>query len=548
MPVEHVLAVDLGTGGAKAAFVSVADGRVTDSATSPTRLLLGPDGAAEQDPDDWWRAITGTVRRLVARGSVPPGAVVAVAVTAQWSGTVPVGADGRHLMNAVIWMDSRGARYARDVTGGPVRLAGYDVRTLRLFVSRAGGLPGRSGKDPTAHIHWIRHERPEIYAATRVFLEPADYLNLRLTGRVCSSYDCIALHWVADIRNVRAVRYDDDLLRISGLSRDQLPELVPSATVVGELLPSVAGEWGLRARTPVVTASGDVPSAVLGSGAVADYAGHLYIGTSSWLSCHVPWKRTDVLHNQTTLPAAVPGRYFVANEQETAGACLSFLADSMLMRPAGRGPNATGEEVYRAFDALAATAPAGAGKVVFTPWLNGERTPVDDHTVRAGFHNLSLAASQADIVRSVYEGVAYNSRWLLDTVERFTRRTMPALAFIGGGAKSAVWAQIHADVLDRPIRQVADPQQANARGAALVACVALGLSEVDDIARRVPIAAEYQPNPGTRGLYDDLYGAFTGLYRRTKSLYRRLNGTDRRGRGGWTRRSVRRSRRSSSRG
>jgi xylulokinase len=523
VPVQHVLAVDLGTGAAKVAFVSVADGRVTDSATGPTRLLLGPHGAAEQDPDDWWRAITGAVQRLVARGCVPPAAVVAVAVTAQWSGTVPVGADGRHLMNAVIWMDSRGARYIGEVTGGAPRIAGYDVRKLRRFVSRAGGLPGHSGKDPTAHIHWIRHERPEVYAAARVFLEPADYLNLRLTGRVCSSYDCIALHWVADIRDVRAVRYDDDLLRISGLSRDRLPELVPSATVVGELLPAVAGEWGLRERTPVVTASGDVPSAVVGSGAVSDYAGHLYIGTSSWLSCHVPWKRTDVLHNQTTLPAAVPGRYFVANEQETAGACLTFLKDSMLLRPDGLRRDPTDEEVYRAFDAAAAGAPAGAGRLVFTPWLNGERTPVDDHTVRAGFHNLSLGVRQPDVIRSVYEGVAYNSRWLLEAVERFTKRTMPALTFIGGGAKSAAWSQIHADVLGRVIRQVAEPQQANTRGAAFVACVALGLADVDDLARRVPIAAEYEPNPANRGLYDDLYGAFTSLYKRTKSLYRRLN-------------------------
>jgi xylulokinase len=523
VPVEHVLAVDLGTGGPKVAAVS-ADGTVTDCETGSTRLLLGSGGAAEQDPDDWWRSITAAVRRLMSRGAVPVDAVVAVAVTAQWSGTVPIGPDGRHLMNAVIWMDSRGARYIGEVTGGPVRLAGYGAGKLRLFVSRAGGLPGHSGKDPTAHILWIRHERPEVYAATTVFLEPADYLNLRLTGRVCSSYDCIALHWVTDIRDVRAVRYDDDLLRISGLPRDRLPELVPSATVVGELLPAVAREWGLRAGTPVVTASGDVPSAVVGSGAVADYAGHLYLGTSSWLSCHVPSKRSDVLHNLTTLPAAVPGRYFIANEHETAGACLTFLKDTMLARPAGLGIDAGADEVYRAFDAAAATAPAGAGKVIFTPWLNGERTPVDDHTVRAGFHNLSLAVTREQVVRSVYEGVAYNSRWLLDAVERFTRRRLPALTLVGGGAKSALWAQIHADVLGRTVRQAAGPRQVNVRGAAFVAFVALGLADVDDLDGRVPIAAEYEPDPRNRGLYDDLYGAFKRLYKRNRTIYARLNG------------------------
>jgi xylulokinase len=528
---EHVLAVDLGTSGPRVAFVA-ADGTVADSESGRVRLLLGPGGAAEQDPDDWWRSITAAVRKLVARSAVGTDAIAAVAVTAQWSGTVAVGADGRHLMNAVIWMDSRGARHIGEVTGGAIRLAGYDVRKLRLFVSRAGGLPGHSGKDPTAHICWIRRERPDVYAAARVFLEPADYLNLRLTGRVCSSFDCIALHWVADIRDLANVRYDEDLLRISCLDAGRLPELVPSATVVGTLLPDVARDWGLPSGIPVVTATGDVPSAVVGSGAVADFAGHIYIGTSSWLSCHVPWKRTDVLHNQTTLPSPIPGRYFIANEHETAGACLTFARDTMFapMRPAGRAAGeddgadgADGADGYAELDRAAAKVAAGAGRVIFTPWLNGERTPVDDHTVRGGFHNLSLAVTRADLLRSVYEGVAYNSRWLLDAVERFAGRELPALAFIGGGARSAVWCQIHADVLGRTIRQVHDPAHANVRGAALVALLALGLADAGDLEGRVRISAEYQPDPRNRALYDELYDVFKGFYKRTRGLYARLN-------------------------
>jgi xylulokinase len=519
--VEHVLAVDLGTGGPKVALVA-SDGTITDSAITGTRLLLGPGGMAEQDPHDWWASITAAVRNVMARGSVAADAIAAVSVTSHWSGTVAVDARGRPLMNALIWMDSRGAPYIRALTGGPVRVAGYGIGKLRRFVSRAAGLPGHSGKDPTAHIHWIRHHRPDVYANTSVFLEPADYLNLRLTGRVCSSYDCIALHWVTDIRDVRAVHYDDSLLRLSGLDRRQLPELVPSATIIGGLLDEVADAWGLRAGTPVATASGDVASAVVGSGAVANYAGHVYIGTSSWLSCHVPRKRTDLFHNQTTLLSALPGRYFVANEHETAGACLTFLKDNLRLAPDGCEPR--GDDIYRRYDELAAGAPAGAGDVIFTPWLNGERAPVDDATVRGGFHNLSLSTTQAELVRSVYEGVAYNSRWLLDAVEKFTGRTLPSLTFIGGGAKSDLWSQIHADVLDRTIRQAASPQLANVRGAAFIAFVALGLAGAEDLAERVPIRAEYRPRPANRARYDDLYAAFTGIYKRNRSLYAHLNG------------------------
>jgi len=142
---EHALAVDLGTSGPKVALVAL-DGTVTDRESDRTRLILGPGGAAEQDPDDWWDTIGGAVRRLTARGTVPVGDIVAIAVTSHWSGTVPVGSDGRHLMNAVLWMDSRGARYIGEVTGGPLRVAGYDVRKLRRFVTRAGGLPGTAAR------------------------------------------------------------------------------------------------------------------------------------------------------------------------------------------------------------------------------------------------------------------------------------------------------------------------------------------------------------------------------------------------------------------
>jgi xylulokinase len=519
----HVLAIDLGTSGPKVGLVCV-DGTIADSESTITPMLLGPHGAAEQDPGEWWTAITGAVRRLMARGAVDRTAVSAIAVTAHWSGTVPVGAGGRHLMNAMLWMDSRGAAQVRDLTTGPVRIRGYGVPSIYWYLTRAGGLPRHTGRDPAAHIAWIRHNRPEVYAATTVFLEPADYLNLQLTGRACSSYECIALHWVTDNRDLETVHYDDRLLRLTKIERDRLPELVPPATIVGGLLPSVAHEWGLTTGTPVATASGDMPSAIVGSGAIADYEPHLYIGTSSRLSCHVPRKRTDLLGNQTTLPAALPGRYFIANIQETAGASLTFLKDTLRLRPDGWSDDGGSPELFAAYDQIVAATPTGAGKVIFTPWLNGQRTPVDDATVRAGYHNLSLTTTTGDLVRAVYEGVAFNSRWLLEAVERFVGHRLPALTFIGGGARSVVWAQIHADVLDRPIRQVAQPELANMRGAAFIALVALKYAEPEQLTQRVTIIREFEPRARHRSQYDDLYGSFRKIYRQTRRIYSSLNG------------------------
>jgi xylulokinase len=510
---EHVLAIDLGTGGPKAALVDRA-GRITAHEFEPTPLELLGDGGAEQDPDAWWAAITAAVRRVVGAGAVPVDDIVGVSITSQWSGTVAVDAEGRHLYPAVIWMDSRGAPYVHDLVTGPVNIAGYDPRRLKPWIQKTGGIPSHSGKDPVGHILWLRHERPEVYRAAHAFLEPCDYLNARLTGRQCASFDSIVAHWLTDNRDLTRVRYDAQLLGFAGLTESQFPELVPSASVVGEVLPDVAADWGLAPGTKVVTATGDVHSAVVGSGALGDYEGHLYMGTSSWLSCHLPQKRTDLLHNQAALPSAVPGRYFLANEHEVGGGALLWLRDQAGM-----------VRDYAEANELAATSPPGSNRVIFTPWLNGERTPVDDHTIRGGWNNLSLTTNRADLVRSVLEGVAYNSRWLLDTVEKFVKRPLDGLNFVGGGAQSDLWCQIHADVCDRTIRRVADPQHANTRGAAFVAWLALGRADLAELNRAVTIDREFHPDPSTRAVYAPLYREFLKLYKAHKAIHARLNRT-----------------------
>ncbi len=512
MGTEHVLAIDLGTGGPKVALVDVA-GRIVAHEFEATPLALLGNGGAEQDPNDWWAAITTAVQRLVGGGHVPATDIVAVSVTSQWSGTVAVDANSQHLYPAVIWMDSRGAPYIEEVIKGRVNLAGYGARRLQHWISRTGGIPSHSGKDPVAHILWLRDERPEVYAAAHAFLEPCDYLNARLTGRQAASFDSIVAHWLTDNRDLNNVHYDPQLLAWCGLTETQFPKLVPSATVIGSVLPVVADAWGLAAGTKVVTATGDVHSAVVGSGALGDYEGHLYMGTSSWLSCHLPAKKTDLLHNQAALPSAVPGRYFLANEHEVGGAALLWLRDQAGMI----------RDLDEAHE-LAAASVAGSNRVIFTPWLNGERTPVDDHTIRGGWNNVSLTTNRADLVRSVFEGVAYNSKWLLETAEAFTKRPLDGLNFIGGGARSDLWCQMHADVCDRVIRRVAEPQHANARGAAFVAWLALGRQTLDELNRAVAIETEFHPDPTARAAYAPLYREFLKLYKAHKPIHARLNG------------------------
>lgn len=517
---KYILAVDHGTSAMKVALADTC-GEIIAFEYEDTPLYLSPDGGAEQDPDEWWDSFVKATRRLLSNQPVPKEDIVGICVSSQWSGTVAVDEEGRHLMNAIIWMDSRGEPYIRQKNQGIINISGYGILNIARWLRSTGGLPAKSGKDPIAHILYLKNERPEIYEATYKFLEPKDYMNLRLTGVFAASYDSIMLHWVTDIRNINDVKYNSGLIKKMGIDRDKLPKLMRAIDILGVVKLEVAQELGINDDTKVVVGSPDLQSAVIGSGAVQDYEGHIYIGTSSWITCHVPFKKTSISHNMASVPSSIPGKYFVANEQETAGACLKFLRDNVFFEDDSTRFN--NPEVYREFDKIAEQVPAGSNGLIFTPWLYGERTPVEDHTIRGGLHNISLPVKREDIIRAVFEGVAYNSKWLFDLVEQFIKRKMDPVNMIGGGAQSDVWCQIYADVLNRTIRQVKDPIMANARGAAFIAATGLGYCNFEEIPELVQYSKIFHPNPENHELYKKLYNEFITLYKKNKTMYRRLN-------------------------
>jgi xylulokinase len=383
-----------------------------------------------------------------------------------------------------------------------------------------GGAPSRSGKDSISHILWIESERPAVARATHRYLEPKDWINARLTGRMVATYDSIAMCWVTDNRDPNRIGYAPALLAALDVVRRKLPDLIGATDIVGPLLPTVAEALGVPAGIPVIGGTPDVQSAAIGSGAVRDGELHLYVGTSSWVSGHVREKKTDLSRGIASLPSPLPGRYFIADEQETAGECLNFLRDQVLWPSDALATPAAPPDAYARIDALASSAPVGANGVLFFPWLVGERTPVDDHRLRAAWANMSISTTRADLARAVLEGVALNTRWLLGSVDKFCGGATPWLNFIGGGANSSLWAQIYADVLRREIRVVADPIRANARGVALLTAVALGRLDVDGVARAVPVTATYRPDPAACEVYDDAYRAYLEFHKATKSWYR----------------------------
>ncbi|MET0406650.1 MAG: FGGY-family carbohydrate kinase, partial [Cystobacter sp.] len=479
------------------------------------------EGGAEQDPESWWAAIVRGTRRLLESNAVPASDIVGINVSSQWSGTIAVDERGKPLRPALLWMDSRGQEQVRRVAQGLVSVEGYGVLKLLTWLRVCGGAPTLSGKDPLGHILYIQSALPDVYRATYKFLEPKDWLNQRLSGRFVSSHDSITLHWVTDNRDLSRIDYHPGLLRITGLSREKLPDLVPPATVLGPLQPEAARALGLTDAVQVISGTPDILAAAVGSGAVRDYEAHMCLGTSSWVSSHVPTMKTDIFHQLGSIPSALPGRYLLTNEQESAGICLSFLKDHILFGPESAAQST--QDRYAMLVQEAERIPAGSDQLIFMPWLNGERSPVDNSTLRGGFFNQSLKTTRGHLVRAVMEGVAYNSRWLFSYVEKAAGRSFDTVRLIGGGARSKLWCQIQADVLDRAIQQVDEPVLANTRGAAFQAAVALGRLTVDEIPSLVPVAQTFEPNPRNRALYDELFGEFINLYKNNKAIFARLN-------------------------
>ena len=519
---KYILAIDHGTSGLKVAIVSVY-GEIIDFEYAATPTFFLPNGGAEQNPDDWWNALITAATRLVKKGIASVDDIEAVCISSTFSSTVAVDRNGRHLMNCLTWMDSRGASYVEDLVKGFPNVEGYGLSKALRSIYITGGGPSLTGKDDIAHVLLIQNEYPEIYEKTHKFLGSKDYLNMRLTGEFAASFDSIMLFWVTDIRDIHHVKYNDYLIDFFHIDKDKLPVLKQSTEVLGTVLPEIAKQIGLKIGTKVIMGSPDHQAALIGSGAVEDYEGHIYIGTSSWVECLVPYKKTDLFHKIASLPAAIPGRYQVLNEQDIAGGCVSFLLDNLILFRNEFHSYKSPDDPYRKFSAIAERIPAGSDNLIFTPWLNGERAPVDDTNLRGCFYNISMRTTADHFIRSVLEGVAYNTRWSFQYVEKFISRKMETLTIIGGGAVSDIWCQIFADVLNRRIRRVKNARETNARGAAFLASASLNYIDFHDIPGLMEYDRIFDPNPENRQIYDELFNVFLLIYKNNKAIFSRLN-------------------------
>lgn len=508
-PADHCLAIDLGTSGLKVGIVAL-DGTLIESRQSEIATKFDADGEASQDAALWWTTILGHVRGLLETTSA--STIKVVAVSGQYASVVPVDDELKPTGECVLWMDTQGGSKVRELIGGPV--AGYRPIAAASFIRRTGGAPSPSGADGAGSVLHLLSARHEVITRSRWLLEPVDYLTARFTGAPAATHASMFGWWITDNRHLLSMNYAETLLKRLSIPPDLLAPLVPFGSIVGEVTEGVAATTGLRPGTPVVAGIPDLHAAIAGTGTMSPGGpGHLALSTTSWISAPMARKKTDVLHSIATMPGLDQQSYLIIDNHEIGAKALEWLAGALGVR--------TPIDHEALIDEALHSSP-GAGRVIFTPWLAGERSPVERHDARGGFHNLSITTARPDLVRAVLEGVAFNSRWLLDYVERFAGRSLGPLRLIGGGAKSSLWCQIHADVLGAPVDQITDPQLAQLKGTALLAFRSLG--DIDDagIEHAVSIARRFEPDQRSSDRLAPLYKEFPHLMKSQSKMFRRL--------------------------
>ena len=522
MSEKYIVSHDLGTSADKAIIITIY-GDIIDEARQEYPMYHPQPGYAEQDPNDWWSAICQTTRSVLKKTGINPKDIVGITFSAQTQGFIPISRDGTPLRRAMSWLDGRSADIIREKLWTFPRIMGYNVFKIIQFLSITGGSPGHTGKDQIGKLLWLRQHEPDVFFKTYKFIDVKDFIIYQLTGNIIASADTASIWWLLDTRKNRNV-WHPKLCKLAGIQPDQLSEVKESAAIVGELTQEAAGKTGLLPGTPVINGTGDLSGAALGSGAIHEGELHISLGTSGWVAGHFTKRKLDIPHYTGCIGSAYPQKYYLGMaHQETAGVCLEWLKNKVLYHEEQLKEESHVEEVYQILDQLAEKVDPGAEGLMFTPWMYGERCPLDDDYVRAGLFNLGLNHSREHLVRAVFEGVAFNTRWAMETLENLYSPVFE-LNILGGGAKSDIWCQIMADITNRVINRVADPQQAGARGIALLASMTLGyIDSYEDIKNYIKIDRSFIPNPDNRILYDTLFKEFKNIYKQNKKWYKRMN-------------------------
>jgi xylulokinase len=492
---RHMIAFDLGTGGNKASLYDE-EGACLAYTFVPYATQYPRSGWHEQRPEDWWTAVVGSTRQLLAEVDIDPGSIVCCGISGHSLGVVPLDGEGRLLRDSTpIWSDSRpDARQTGPFFG--------KVDEGRWYMTTGAGFP--PPLYPVFKIMWYRDEEPRLFDRTRVIIGTKDYINFRMTGRIVTDHSYASGTGLYDLAKRD---YSEELLAAGGLPRSLFPDIVPSTEVIGGLGVQAAAELGLPAGLRVV--AGGVDNSCMALGARAFKDGRIYnsLGSSSWIAVS---SAKPLLHPRVkpyVFAHVVPGLYASATAIFSAGSSFRWVRDQLCRDLVLRAEN-DGSDVYELMTGEAGLSPPGANGILFNPSLAGGSSLDESPDIRGAFMGLDLGQTRGDLIRSAMEGVAMGLRIALDELRTLTRLG-GEMTIVGGGSRSGLWCRILADVYDLEVVKTSVDQHAAALGAAAVAAVGAGLWENFDRIDGIHVVERVStPDPANRALYDKLLSIY----------------------------------------
>ena len=486
MTTSMFLGLDIGTSGVKALLVDQSGG-VAGTATVPLPLSTPRPGWAEQDPADWWRATVDAVHALLAQH--PSVGVAGIGITGQMHSSVFLDRHGDVIRPALLWCDGRTTAECTEI----VARVGGEQRLLELTCNTA--LEGFT----LPKILWLRNHEPESYARLATVMLAKDYVRYRLTGAIATEPSDASGTLLYDTAHLR---WSGEMLEAMGMDARLLPTLGGSSEVVGHVTPTAAQTTGLPEGTPVVGGGGDNACGALGVGVIAPGDAAASWGTSGTVLAPTTEPRIDPERRVHTFCHVAPGTWYLIGVVLTAGGAFAWYRDQFAREyadPADAG---------RALRDEAALIAPGADGVTFLPYLQGERTPHRDASLRGALLGLSLAHSRAHVTRAVFEGICFALRDSLETI-RDLGLTPNQLLLTGGGSSHALLRQLQADVFGAPV-SLANREEGPAYGAALLAAV--GVGAFPDVAtavhRTLQQGVAATPDPRAHATYDRLFDRF----------------------------------------
>lgn len=501
---EYLLAHDLGTSGNKATLFS-SDGKLIDSVTYHYSVSYTNGTWAEQDPEDWWRAVVETTRTLTEK--VEKGSIAAVSFSGQMMGCVCVDETGAPLRKAIIWADMRAVEQQKEIAERISERDFYRITGHRLSPSYGG-----------QKFMWVKKHEPEVYKKTYKLLNAKDYVIFKLTGAFVTEYTDASS---TCLLNLDQLAWSDTLLEAMGIDRAKMPELHRSTDIAGHITEEAAALVGLLPGTPVVCGGGDGVCSAIGTGCIDEGVAHSSMGTSSWIS--ITSKKAIYDEEQRTFNWAhiVPGYVLPTGTMQSGGGAYAWYVDNFCGEEAALA-KARGTSVYTILEESLRKSPPGSNGLLFLPYLMGERSPRWNPDARAGFVGIGMEHRRSDFLRAIEEGVAMNLNIVLD-IFRNHGQTIRDMVVVGGGAKSGVWQQILADVYGVRLQIPTLLDEATSMGAAITAGVGIGLFEDFRAADRfLEIRHSVEPIGENRELYRKLQPVFDAAYNGLLLVYEGL--------------------------